>query len=193
MQDKTKKKIAKRLVSKGIRLLHRRQFKNALIKLNKAIELNSEDIRTYYARASIYSALGKSEEAIADYTTMLKYNSNDDKVYRYRGYLYLLLEEYNLAIEDFSKATTIRPTDFSSYIYKGKATRAIKDYEQAISCYTKAIEILNEEKLFKLLADCYKFRAEIYSIIGDTQNAEVDLCLMKEVQKLRDKSSEIKF
>ena len=114
-------------------------------------------------------------------------------MYRYRGYLYLLWEEYNLAIEDFSKATTIRPTDFSSYIYKGKATRAIKDYEQAISCYTKAIEILNEEKLFKLLADCYKFRAEIYSIIGDTQNAEVDLCLMKEAKKLGTDIINIKF
>lgn len=193
MQDKIKKKIVKKLVSKGIRLLHRGQFKNALIKLNKAVELNSEDIRTYHTRASIYSALGKCEEAIADYTTILKYNSNDNKVYRYRGYLYLLLEEYNLAIEDFSKATTIRPTDFSSYIYKGQATRAIKDYEQAISCYTKAIEILNEEKLFKLLVDCYKFRAEIYSIIGDTQNVEVDLCLMKEIQKLCKESSKLSF
>ena len=193
MKDKTTDKIAKKLISKGIRLVHKGQFENSLIKLNKAIELNPKNIRAYHARASIYSALGKYEEAIADYTTMLKYNSNDNKVYRCRGYLYLLLEEYNLAIEDFSKATTIRPTDFSSYIYKGKATRAIKDYEQAISCYTKAIEILNEEKLFKLLADCCKFRAEIYSIIGDTQNAEVDLYLMKEVQKLRNKSSEIKF
>lgn len=193
MQDKTKKKIAKRLVSKGIRLLHRGQFKNALIKLNKAIELNPKNIRAYHTRASIYSALGKCEEAIANYTAILKYNLNDDKVYRYRGYLYLLFEEYNLAIEDFSKATTIRPTDFSSYIYKGKATRVIKDYEQAISCYTKAIEILKKEKLFKLLADCYKFRAEICSIIGDTQNAEVDLCLMKEAKKLGNKSSEIEF
>ncbi len=193
MKDKTIDKIVKKLISKSIRFKHRGHLEKALIKLNKAIELNPKNIRAYHTRASIYSALGKCEEAIADYTTILKYNSNDDKVYRYRGYLYLLLEEYNLAIEDFSKATTIRPTDFSSYIYKGKATRAIKDYEQAISCYTKAIEILNEEKLFKLLADCYKFRAEIYSIIGDTQNAEVDLCLMKEVQKLRDKSSEIEF
>lgn len=193
MQDKTKKKIAKRLISKGIRLVHKGQFENSLIKLNKAIELNPKNIKAYHTRASIYSALGKCEEAIADYTTILKYNSNDDKVYRYKGYLYLLLEEYNLAIEDFSKATTIRPTDFSSYIYKGKATRVIKDYEQAISCYTKAIEILKKEKLFKLLADCYKFRAEICSIIGDTQNAEVDLCLMKEAKKLGNKSSEIEF
>ena len=193
MKDKTTDKIAKKLISKGIRLVHKGQFENSLIKLNKAIELNPKNIRAYHTRASIYSALGKCEEAIADYTTMLKYNSNDDKVYRCRGYLYLLLEEYNLAIEDFSKATTIRPTDFSSYIYKGKATRAIKDYEQAISCYTKAIEILNEEKLFKLLADCYKFRAEIYSIIGDTQNAEVDLYLMKEVQKLCKESSKLSF
>ena len=193
MQDKTKKKIAKRLISKGIRLVHKGQFENSLIKLNKAIELNPKNIKAYHTRASIYSALGKCEEAIADYTTILKYNSNDDKVYRYKGYLYLLLEEYNLAIEDFSKATTIRPTDFSSYIYKGKATRVIKDYEQAISFYTKAIEILKKEKLFKLLADCYKFRAEICSIIGDTQNAEVDLCLMKEAKKLGNKSSEIEF
>ena len=193
MQDKTKKKIAKRLISKGIRLVHKGQFENSLIKLNKAIELNPKNIKAYHTRASIYSALGKCEEAIADYTTILKYNSNDDKVYRYKGYLYLLLEEYNLAIEDFSKATTIRPTAFSSYIYKGKATSVIKDYEQAISCYTKAIEILKKEKLFKLLADCYKFRAEICSIIGDTQNAEVDLCLMKEAKKLGNKSSEIEF
>lgn len=193
MKDKTTDKIAKKLISKSIRLVHKGLFENSLIKLNKAIELNPKNIKAYHTRASIYSALGKCEEAIADYTTMLKYNSNDDKVYCYRGYLYSLLEEYNLAIEDFSKATTIRPTDFSSYIYKGKATRAIKDYEQAISCYTKAIEILNEEKLFKLLADCYKFRAEICSIIGDTQNAEVDLCLMKEAKKLGNKSSEIEF
>ena len=193
MKDKTTDKIAKKLISKGIRFTQRGQLQKALIKLNKAIELNPKNIRAYHTRASIYSALGKCEEAIADYTTMLKYNSNDDKVYRYRGYLYLLLEEYNLAIEDFSKATTIRPTDFSSYIYKGKATGAIKDYEQAISCYTKAIEILNEEKLFKLLADCYKFRAEICSIIEDTQNAEVDLCLKKEAKKLGNKSSEIEF
>ena len=193
MKDKTIDKIVKKLISKSIRFKHKGQFENSLIKLNKAIELNPKNIKAYHTRASIYSALGKCEEAIADYTTMLKYNSNNNKVYRYRGYLYLLLEEYNLAIEDFSKATTIRPTDFSSYIYKGKATRAIKDYEQAISCYTKAIEILKKEKLFALLTDCYKFRAEIYSIIGDTQNVEVDLCLMKEVQKLCKESSKLSF
>ena len=192
MQDKTKKKIAKRLISKGIRLVHKGQFKNALLKLNKAIELNPKNIRAYHTRASIYSALGKCEEAIADYTTMLKYNSNDDKVYRYRGYLYLLLEEDNLAIEDFSNATTIRPTDFSSYIYKGKATRAIKDYEQAISCYTKAIEILKKEKQFKLLADCYKFRAEIYMLIDKNERAYEDFKLADEV-KLEKNFVEITF
>lgn len=47
MKDKTTDKIAKKLISKGIRLVHKGQFENSLIKLNKAIELNPKNIRAY--------------------------------------------------------------------------------------------------------------------------------------------------
>ena len=46
-------------------------FNEAMVDLNKALELNSKSAELYFTRAEVYAALGKMDEAQADLKSLM--------------------------------------------------------------------------------------------------------------------------
>ena len=49
-------------------------FNEAMVDLNKALELNSKSAELYFTRAEVYAALGKMDEAQADLKKFDEFN-----------------------------------------------------------------------------------------------------------------------
>lgn len=84
-------------------------YDQAIVDLNKAIEINPKFVDAYYNRGIIYYDQHKYDFAIADYTKAIEIDSNFAKGYCNRGAAYYDKGLYNLAIADGKKFLELAP------------------------------------------------------------------------------------
>lgn len=122
---------------------------SALININKAIGLESEQPDYALQRANIYFKKKDYKKAAADYTSALKYNATadedvqimEDHVFFNRGNCWLYLEEYAKARADFDKAIA-SGYDVAS-VYHNRATALLRLDLRSDACkdFRKAVEL----------------------------------------------------
>lgn len=111
----------------------------------------------YINRGVVYFRHKKYQQAIADYTKVIKDSDNSNNIeadtaptesqlinaYVNRGIAYSSLQnpEHELAIEDYNKAIAIKPDYADAYINRGIAYSGLGEHEAAIQDYVKAIDI----------------------------------------------------
>lgn len=78
-------------------------YQDALKIIGMAIELQPNDPKNLFSRAGIYFMLGRLQEAVEDYTTILRVYPAAD-VYNARGAAYLYMNKKDLAEQDFEAA-----------------------------------------------------------------------------------------
>ncbi len=78
-------------------------YQNALKIIEMAIQLQPNDPKNLFSRAGIYFMLGKLQEAVEDYSTVLSVYPAVE-VYNARGATYLYMDKKDLAEQDFEKA-----------------------------------------------------------------------------------------
>lgn len=93
----------------------------------------------YSMRASIYSAKGDLDRAIADVSDALKINPRNVSLYGVRAELYARKSEPKRALADYDKAVEYAPRSVSTYIARGnflhdqhEDVRAVQDFERVI-------------------------------------------------------------
>ena len=86
-----------------------KDYDNAMIDLDKAIQMNPKFIYAYYARGIAKSELGDYNGAIADYDRYIELNSGDAEAYYRRGEAKEALGQHDAAQADFQKAKTLNP------------------------------------------------------------------------------------
>jgi tetratricopeptide (TPR) repeat protein len=84
------------------------------------------------------------DDAIADFTIVLKAKTDDDAVYVARGHAYDLNGQYDAAIADFSAALKIKNTPIT-LVYRAGSESAKGDYDRAIADYGAAIELVGKD------------------------------------------------
>jgi len=89
----------------GSVLAARGDYPNALKVLNMAIQLAPNKPENFFSRAGVYFMLGRYQDAVADYTTVLGFHPAAD-VYNARGAAYLHWGKPELAERDFQTAKT---------------------------------------------------------------------------------------
>jgi tetratricopeptide (TPR) repeat protein len=82
-----------------------------LSRLNEVIRQNSEGIKSYWGRGSIYSDLKDHDHAVADYSKAISLDPNNDELYVYRGWEYSAKGDYDRAIADYSESIRLNPED----------------------------------------------------------------------------------
>ncbi len=94
-------------------------YDNALLDVNKAIELGYESADAYFIRGLCHSINGDYLDAVADYTICIDMTSPDTdpgqlgKYYRFRGQLYgYYLDEKDKALNDLALALELTENDF---------------------------------------------------------------------------------
>jgi tetratricopeptide (TPR) repeat protein len=154
----------------GICYFKLNKHSNALVYLNKAIDLDPNDVYTLYFRGACKYKLEDYVGAIEDYTKAIELDPNDADTYFQRGASKYDFNDFDGAVLDFTKAISIEPNNFEYYKYRGSAKFYSKpaDYKGAIDDYTMALKI-NPNDIF-----CLSERGRSKHDIGDYSGAILD-------------------
>jgi tetratricopeptide (TPR) repeat protein len=189
-----------KLQSKILRTLEK--YDESLISINKAIELEPNDVMLYNEKASILNMQKKYAAAITIYDKIIIKNK-DSFTYHDRGNAKFSLGDYQGAIIDFSKAIKLNPNHVKAYNDRGNAKfltarnqEAIIDFNEAIKLNPNYIRSYNNRgiaksslgnqrdaiidfnkaiKLDEYFDKAYINRGNVKSLLGDHQGALVDL------------------
>jgi tetratricopeptide (TPR) repeat protein len=77
--------------------------------LSQAIELNPEFTLAFKSRGAAYLRLDKTQEAIADFSTVVEMVSDNARAYHLRGLAYANSGDNAKALDDFNKALELNP------------------------------------------------------------------------------------
>jgi tetratricopeptide (TPR) repeat protein len=95
----------------------------------------------YFKKGQDYSADGKYEEAIQEYSKAIEIKPDFFDAYYARGLAKHTVSKYNEAIEDFGKVIELKPTYDAAYSGRSNSYLALEKYEEAQHDNLKAIEL----------------------------------------------------
>lgn len=136
-------------------------YKQSVIYLSNALELDPTLISVFGVRGAAYYYLGKEDLALVDLNKAIVADEKNIVEYNLRGLIELHLKNYSKAIDDFSNSIELAPTDANLYFNRADAKNRLRDYTGSISDYTKVLELKSD------FIEAYYNRAEIKSTLKD--------------------------
>lgn len=161
----------------GILFMESQEYELAEQELAEAVRKNPDRSEYYRDYGFVLLERGKTEEALIQFDK--GYLDKDNKIVREnnktilrgKGIAYIKLKEYEKAKECLEKAldiTEVSELDRDILAYLGVCCKALGEYDQALEVYTSLIQAKKSN------AAAYADRAEIYSILGETEKASSD-------------------
>lgn len=98
---KSKKEKADILIVQSLIKTDKSDFKGALQDLDKAIQFDSLNFKSWFLRGNLKISLQQIDKAILDYDRAIVLNDKDMNAYYNRGYAYFLQGNQNKACENF--------------------------------------------------------------------------------------------
>ena len=146
----------------------------ALSMVSHAVENIPKKDKEYVAlafmgRGNLYGSLGKTDEALADYTSAIRANPESIDAYEKRGDLYYSMGKLELAEADYRKMIEIDPGSVNGYVGLGLTAELEGRHTDAIGCYDYAI------KLDPGLSFAHSARANAYIALGEYEKASDDI------------------
>src|SRR5688572_10686644 len=137
---------AKELVEKGKQLYRDDQDTEAVAALEQAVKLDPELAEAHFRLALGYEAVGKGEEAEAEYKKSveaykkhLDANPDDAEAHYNLGQSYANLANYSEAIREYRQATRLKENDADMYYDLGVAHTKLAQYDAAAAAFTKSL------------------------------------------------------
>ena len=183
--------------------LSRDDFRNAIVNLDKAIELHPGFVDAYYERGLAYTDTDEHDRAIADFDRAIELDPEYADAYYRRGKVHYFENDDDRAITDFNKAIEL-DSYYAAYAYyylarihtfEGDYDAAIADFDRAIGLkpdYARAYyergfayhindeyaaAIADYDKAIELspdYGDAYYYRGNAYALKGDFDAAISD-------------------
>ena len=104
------------------------------------IQREPKEGRYYTLRASSFWALGKAEEALADFDKAIELGYKEAHAYTSRGLFHAAIGNHEEAIADYNRAIEIDPDDIAPHINRAAVHMQTKQYESAAADYTSALK-----------------------------------------------------
>lgn len=155
--------------------LKNKDYRNALIFLNKAIDIEPEDATFYNSRGFTYECIQDYNNAIADYTKALTLKPDYAVAYNNRGHAYNEMNLYDNAIKDFKQAIETDSKIAAPHKNIGLLYYNHKDYMKSLYELNEAIKIDPKYK------EAYEIRAKVYFALEYYEEAKADEELIKEL------------
>lgn len=139
-------------------------YNEALIYINKALQLKTDYKEAYFARGYIYYQTNKINEAISDFSQAIKIDSKLPDAYYHRALCYYQLNDYKNALNDFNKTIELVPDFIDAYNKRANIYFLLDNYELAIKDYDKSLSLLKTDfySYFLKLATLIKISKERY-------------------------------
>lgn len=169
----------KELTQKGRELFEKREYMEALLNLNKAIELDKNYSPAYYLRGNIKDSFDDRHGAMKDYNIAIVRNPKFADAFFARGNVKMKLQDYYGAIADFTSAIGLNENYVEAYFNRGKAKQFLQAYEDAINDCSKIIEIKPSN------FDAWFLRGILRIDFGDFDNGCLDLSKAGELGDLK--------
>lgn len=145
-------------------------------RLDKAISIIDDGIKSYRTDSRLYSARGlinlnkgDLESALADFSQSISMNPKDDSVYIMRGVVYHKKGEFDKALADCDKAIDINKWAYEAYNGRGMIYLEKGDLEAAIKNFNTVI-LINPK-----YANAYANRAYAYFLLKDYDKSRKDV------------------
>ncbi len=122
----------------------------------------------YHNRGRSLHALGRYDEAIADYGRIIDLNPYFEAVYISRGQSRQAKGDSDGAVADFSMAIELAPKSQLGYIYRAAALKVQGLYDRAIADQTTLIALAPHDAIG------YAIRCETYELISKIPEAVAD-------------------
>ncbi len=143
------------------------QYEEVIANYDKAIELDSQNSDYYEWRGYAKRALGRNDDAIADFNKMVEIDGSP-YAHEVRGKVLLGLKRHQQAIADFSKIIEIAPDVPFGYFRRGNAKYELGQYEEAIADLDMTLQIDPDDVRTRLL------RGRAKEHLGDLEAAKGD-------------------
>jgi tetratricopeptide (TPR) repeat protein len=170
---------SKEYTQKGRELIDKREYMEAILNLNRAIEMDAKNSSAYFLRGNLKEKFEDLHGAMKDYNLAIESNPKSADAFFSRGNIKMRLQDYYGAIEDFSSAISANENYVEAYFSRGKAKQLLLAYEDAINDVSKIIQ-LNPKNV-----DAYYMRGILRIDFGDTKNGCLDLSKAGELGDLR--------
>ena len=133
-------------------------YKQALVSLNKAENLNSNISEIYFVKSNIYLKILQLKNAKTALETGLKLEPNNYKAIFQLGNIFLMEKNYSEAIKFFDKSVTIKPDFWQAINNKGLAYFEKDNKDLSIKFFEKAISIEENAEPLLGLASCVRMK-----------------------------------
>jgi tetratricopeptide (TPR) repeat protein len=170
---------AKELTQKGRELYEKREFMEALLNLNRALDIDPNYASAYFLRGNIKDNFDDRHGAMKDYNIAIDKNPKFEDAYFARGNVKMKLQDYYGAIADFTSCIAINENNINAYFNRGKAKQFLLAYQDAIHDCSKIIEI-NPKNV-----DAFFMRGILRIEFGDMKNGCLDLSKAGELGDLK--------
>ncbi|PJF43144.1 MAG: hypothetical protein CUN55_09210 [Phototrophicales bacterium] len=124
----------------------------ALVRLNDALEQDTENIEAYVLRAETYLRSGNPAKALEDANAALQRNPEMAQAFLIRGQANLALGEYEAAMSDLDQCLALDPALAEAHFAKGETFIATNDLASARASFETVLELQsnNVEAYLKL-------------------------------------------
>jgi len=130
----------------GLILFDQRKYDEAVIKYQKAIELDPEHASPAYNNwGLLLNDQNKYDEAAARYRKAIELDPKYAPTYGNLGLVLYVQERYNEAAAMYRKAIELDPKDPDAYRDLGDVLEAQEKYDEAVAQYKKAIDLNPED------------------------------------------------
>jgi tetratricopeptide (TPR) repeat protein len=115
--------------------------------INEASGSADDRLKAYVARARVYLATARIDQALGDLNTAISIDPNAQAAFFWRGQAYRRKGDVDRAIEDFTRAIVqAGQIDRASYLARAQLFTAKGDYTRAIADFDKLLSIAPDDK-----------------------------------------------
>jgi tetratricopeptide (TPR) repeat protein len=150
--EEINREYADAYVNRGIALSDLGNYQEALVDLNRGIDMDPDLVVAYTNRGSVYRKQKDYQLALADFKTAIRIQERELEAapqsyhpspvpYNNLGDLNLEMRRYQEAIDNFDKAISIDPRYPEAYNNRGLARRALRQYAKAADDLAEAIKL----------------------------------------------------
>ncbi len=134
-------RLAREAFGEGVRQGVENNFEGAIESFGRALELDPHYGDVYLYRGLAYIELGLYQEAIDDFTGLMRLdNQLSEQAWYFSGLAYAALGDHHSAIHHYSEAIRVNP-DHSTLFQRGKAFLAINEYGNALQDFNMALRL----------------------------------------------------
>ncbi|MFZ1026696.1 MAG: tetratricopeptide repeat protein [Limnoraphis robusta] len=117
----------------------------ALQSINKAIELDDQDVLFWKIKSLVLYELERYEEELVSYNKAIELDDQDVSLWKIRGQVLYKLERYEEALVSYNKAIELDDQDVSLWEPRGQVLYKLERYEEALASFNKVIELDDQQ------------------------------------------------